>query len=112
MHRVGEKRNIRPRNIVAKFSLFKERELVRKSGSSLKGTNYYLNKQFAKRKELLPKKKEARRNGRKKQNLSKKGERYSSNKDNESKTTQKSTGAAGSKSKSLPSSSTSGVTYC
>ncbi|XP_060556293.1 uncharacterized protein LOC132716967 [Ruditapes philippinarum] len=71
VHRIGNHgRNGKPRNIVAKFNLFKERELVRKSGVALKGTNCYVNEQFPKevidkRRELLPKLKEARQKGNK-----------------------------------------------
>ena len=68
VHRIGVNKSRYPRNIVAKFNLFKERELVRKSGVALKGTRYYVNEQFPKeviekRKQLLPKMKEARKNG-------------------------------------------------
>ena len=71
VHRIGDhSRRDRPRSIVVKFNLFKERELVRKSGVALKGTKFYVNEQFpkevtSKRKELLPKMKEARQSGHK-----------------------------------------------
>lgn len=46
VHRMGPHRNNSPRDIVAKFTLFKERELVRKSRTNLKGTVHYINEQF------------------------------------------------------------------
>ncbi|XP_060563100.1 uncharacterized protein LOC132722596 [Ruditapes philippinarum] len=64
VHRIGNHgRNGKPRNIAAKFNLFKERELV-------KNTDCYVNERFPKevidkRKELLPKLKEARQKGNK-----------------------------------------------
>ena len=68
VHRMGERRVNKTRPIVAKFNLFKEREMVRKSGSALKGTKYYIHEQFPKevsdkRRKLVPLMKEARRKG-------------------------------------------------
>lgn len=49
VHRVGEKQpGIIQRNIVAKFTLFKDREMIRRSRRELKGTRYYVNEQFPK----------------------------------------------------------------
>ena len=58
------------RKIVCKFTLFKERELVRKAKKNLYGTSYYIHEQFpqeiiAKRKKLVPKMKDAIKNGNK-----------------------------------------------
>lgn len=67
VHRIGANtdRN-RCRNIVAKFSLFKERELVRKQWKPLQGSDYYVREQFPKevndkRRQLLPRMKDAKR---------------------------------------------------
>lgn len=69
VHRIGTNtdRN-RCRNIVAKFSLFKERELVRKQWKPLQGSDYYVREQFPKevndkRRQLLPRMKDAKRAG-------------------------------------------------
>ena len=48
VHRMGDNsgsfdRAARPRNIVAKFLRFKDREVVRQARSKLKGTGYYIN---------------------------------------------------------------------
>ena len=40
VHRLGRHRNNGPRDIVAKFTLFKEREVVRKSRTNLKRTGH------------------------------------------------------------------------
>ena len=58
----------RPRSIVAKFLRFKDREVVRQARPKLKGTGYFVNEQFPKeiadrRKELLPKMRQAIRDG-------------------------------------------------
>lgn len=58
------------RSIVAKFTYFKDRELVRKQWKTLSGTRFNVFEQFppevvAKRKKLVPKMKEARRQGKK-----------------------------------------------
>ena len=58
------------RSIVAKFTYFKDRELVRKQWKNLSGTQFNVFEQFppevvAKRKKLVPKMKEARRQGKK-----------------------------------------------
>lgn len=69
VHRVGPKQQgSRGRKIVAKFSLFKEREFVRKQSKALKGTNFFVQEQFPKevndkRRRLLPQMKEARKAG-------------------------------------------------
>lgn len=60
----------RPRNIVAKFSSFKDREMIRRAKGKLKGTNYFIYEQFPKniadrRKSLIPKLKQALRDGKK-----------------------------------------------
>ena len=52
----------RPRNIVAKFLQSKDRWLVMRARSNLKGTGYFVNKQFpiaGRRKQLLPKMRQA-----------------------------------------------------
>ena len=58
----------RPRNVVAKFLHYKDRETVRRARMNLKGTGYYVNEQFPKeisdrRRELLPKLHQAKREG-------------------------------------------------
>ena len=59
----------RHRQIIAKFTLFRERELfVRKQWKSLSDSPHYVNEQFPKevaekRRKLLPKMKKARRDG-------------------------------------------------
>ena len=70
VHRMGVNsgNNDKPRNIVAKFTLFKDREIVRRARHELKGTKFYINEQFpkeiaAKRKSLQPKLREAVCNG-------------------------------------------------
>jgi hypothetical protein len=68
VHRIGPKIDGKTRKLVAKFSLFKERELVRKQWKALEGTPYYVNEQFPKevidkRRKLVPKMKDARREG-------------------------------------------------
>ena len=65
VHRTGRKTENRSRSIVAKFALFKEREMVRKQGKALEGTQYRVFKQYEiieKRKQLIHKMKEAGRN--------------------------------------------------
>ena len=60
VHRMGGKTGPdRTRLIVAKFTLFKDREMVRKQRKNLEGSYYYLHEQFpksvaAKRKSLMP----------------------------------------------------------
>ncbi|XP_052237905.1 uncharacterized protein LOC127849226 [Dreissena polymorpha] len=59
-----------PRPIVAKFSLFKDRERVRKSSWNLKGTNFYVSEQFPKdvadrRRSLMQALRKARAGGKK-----------------------------------------------
>ena len=46
VHRMGAKEEGKQRAIVAKFSLFKEREFVRKQWKTLQGTHFYVNEQF------------------------------------------------------------------
>jgi hypothetical protein len=58
----------RPKNIVAKFTLYKDREIVRRAKSKLKGTEHYVYGQFPKeiadkRKSLIPKLRQAIREG-------------------------------------------------
>ncbi|XP_052225400.1 uncharacterized protein LOC127840939 [Dreissena polymorpha] len=72
VHRIGVRQsgNQPPRPIVAKFSLFKDRESVRKSSWNLKGTNYYVSEQFPKdvadrRRSLMPAFRKARADGKK-----------------------------------------------
>ena len=71
VHRMGQKKEeYASRKIVAKFTLFKERELVRKQWKTLDKTDYYIHEQFPKevmdkRKKLLPKLKEAKSSGKK-----------------------------------------------
>lgn len=60
----------RIRSIVAKFTFFKDREIVRKQWKELSGTKYNVFEQFppevvSKRKKLVPKMKEARSQGKK-----------------------------------------------
>lgn len=42
-HRVGQRRDARPRPIVARFSRYSDREAVMRSARKLKGTNIYIN---------------------------------------------------------------------
>ena len=70
VHRMGPQINegIRKRTIVAKFTLFKDREVVRKLRGKLRNSSYYINEQFPKevadkRKALKPQMMEAIRNG-------------------------------------------------
>ena len=69
VHRVGTRRqDTRARQIVAKFNEFKEREAIRKQGSRLRGTEYFINEQFPReivdrRKKLIPRMMAARREG-------------------------------------------------
>lgn len=68
VHRMGDRMNGRDRKIVAKFTLFKEREMVRTSWKSLDNTKYFVHEQYPKevvekRKALIPKLKEARNKG-------------------------------------------------
>ena len=68
VHRMGSKSTKGPRQIVARFHDFKDKDYVKKQGRNLKGTSYFINEQFPKevsekRKRLLPKLKEARQGG-------------------------------------------------
>ncbi|KAK3107397.1 hypothetical protein FSP39_002575 [Pinctada imbricata] len=74
VHRIGKyptNPNSRPRTIVAKFSRFKDRELVRRQApKTLKGTGFYVQEQFPveveqRRKSLFPVMRDARRRHRK-----------------------------------------------
>ncbi|XP_060553617.1 uncharacterized protein LOC132714718 [Ruditapes philippinarum] len=58
-----------PRKIVAKFAFYKDREMVRRLRTKLNDTQFYLHEQFppeivARRKSLLPKLKNAKKQGR------------------------------------------------
>jgi len=64
VHRLGQHGNNGPRDIVAKFTLFKDREVVRKSRMNLKRTGHYINEQFPRdiadrRRRLTPKLRQA-----------------------------------------------------
>lgn len=68
VHRMGHNRNGGYRNIVAKFTLYKEKEFVRKQWKTLMGTPFFVNEQLPKevvdkRKRLLPRMKAAREQG-------------------------------------------------
>lgn len=71
VHRTGNKTSgvhNKPRNIVAKFTSFKDREIVRRSKGKLKGTEFFVFEQFPKeiadrRRSHLPKLKQALRDG-------------------------------------------------
>ena len=72
VHRMGENRSVESpaRHIVAKFSYFKDREIVRRAKPVLKGSDHYIFEQFPKeiadrRRSLVPKMKQAIREGRK-----------------------------------------------
>ena len=65
-HRMGDNSSFGRAGSVAKFLRFKDREVVRQARSKLKGTGYFVNEQFPKeiadrRKELLPKMLQAKR---------------------------------------------------
>ena len=66
VHRTGSRDGpARCRNIVAKFTLFKDREFVKRHRANLKGTNYSVYEQFPReinerRKSLIPRMKDAR----------------------------------------------------
>ncbi|KAK3095938.1 hypothetical protein FSP39_021057 [Pinctada imbricata] len=65
---IGREQGHRPRAIVAKFTSFKQRETVRKSGPKQKGKRYGINEQFPKdvmdrRCSLLPIFRDAKRQG-------------------------------------------------
>ena len=69
VHRIGTKQrgSTEARNIVAKFSSFKDRETVKRQRANLKGTNFSVFEQYPreineKRKKLLPKLREAKNN--------------------------------------------------
>lgn len=70
VHRIGQtKMDGKSRQLIAKFTLFKEREAVRKERKELKDTNFYISEQFPKdiverRKKLLPKMKKAKEENR------------------------------------------------
>ena len=69
VHRLGQRsERVRNRNIVAKFTLFKDREMVKKQGKHLNRTGYYMFEQYPreiseKRKALVPQMKEAKQAG-------------------------------------------------
>ena len=47
VHRVGSTSNISPRTAVAKFSIFKRKQLVLSAAKKLKGQNIYINEDFS-----------------------------------------------------------------
>ena len=68
VHRMGAKTNAYSRNIVAKFTLYKDRETVKRHRFNLRGTQYSIFEQFPReinerRKKLLPKLKDAKSRG-------------------------------------------------
>lgn len=69
VHRMGARNDRNQcRKIIAKFTMFKDRELVRKQWKTLQGTNYYVHEQFPKevndkRRQLLPRLKDAKKAG-------------------------------------------------
>lgn len=70
VHRMGEPNRFGKRNIVAKFTYFKEREVIRRAGVALRGSNFYVNEQFPRdiaerRRRLQPRLASALREGRK-----------------------------------------------
>jgi len=70
VHRMNGGDPDRPKQLIAKFTLFKDRELVRKQWKTLLDTNFYVNEQFPreivdKRKKLQPRAKAAREEGKK-----------------------------------------------
>ena len=70
VHRLAGARRRGPRNIVAKFSRYKDREDVRKNASNLRGTNFSVFQQFPQsideqRRSLVPIMNDARRQGKK-----------------------------------------------
>ena len=71
VHRMGhEPSGSSSRNMVAKFTLFKDRELVRRQWKCLQGTDYYMYEQFPKevvekRRKLKPQLQAAKREGKK-----------------------------------------------
>ena len=65
VHRMGQKLPDKPRRIVAKLTLFKEREYVRKQWKTSQNTGYNVSEQFLKevadkRRKLMPKLREAK----------------------------------------------------
>ena len=71
-HRLGPPKqgNSVTRSIVCKFTLFKDREFIRKQSKNLKGSIYYINEQFPpeiieKRKKLIPQMKAAHKRNKK-----------------------------------------------
>ena len=48
VHRVGSTSNTSPRTVVAKFSIFKRKQLVLSATKKLKGQNIYINEDFSK----------------------------------------------------------------
>lgn len=67
-HRVGPKKDDKPRSIVAKFLCFKDRESIFKNGKNLKGSGIYVREDYStriaeKRRQLLPEMYEARKKG-------------------------------------------------
>ena len=67
-HRVGARKDRKPRTIVVKFLRYKDREKVLKSRRKLKGSKVVIREDFSdrvaeKRKQLIPKMLEERKNG-------------------------------------------------
>ena len=62
VHRMGQKLPDKPRRIVAKFTLFKEREYVRKQWKKLQNTGYFVSEQLTqgRRRKLMPQLREAK----------------------------------------------------
>lgn len=70
VHRIGQRVSGKSRSIVAKFTVFKDRETVRRLRVKLNDTQFYINEQFPreiveKRKLLFPKLKAAKRENKK-----------------------------------------------
>jgi hypothetical protein len=68
VHRMGAMTAGKVRRVVAKFHAFKDKELVRKNGRALQGTNFSVYEQYPndvveKRRRLLPRMKAARDEG-------------------------------------------------
>ena len=70
VHRLAGRRNRGPRNVIAKFSRYKDHEDVRKNASNLRGTNFSVFQQYPQaiveqRRRLVPVMNDARRRGKK-----------------------------------------------
>ena len=67
-HRVGKPKNNKPRTIVMRCNVFKEKEMIKRSANRLRGTGIYINDDFSnetmrKREELFPVLKQMRNQG-------------------------------------------------